>query len=61
MGDIIGENQETFIYQLRENVKTTSSIRGQLIDGLLTSCRFYCENPLADSVAMRIFLSQKNL
>lgn len=61
VGDIIGENQETFIYQLRENVKTTSSIRGQLIDGLLTSCRFYCENPLADSVAMRIFLSQKNL
>lgn len=49
--NILGEEQgEVFMYELRKKITTNSSIRGQLIEGILTTCDEVCETPFVDKL-----------
>jgi hypothetical protein len=41
---------DQFIYQLRERLNSSATIRRQLIDGILQTCERRCVNPFADKV-----------
>ena len=56
---ILGEKEATqFIYSLRSEITTNSSIRNELIEGILNTCERSCKNPFIDKVSI---LKQLNL
>jgi hypothetical protein len=62
MKNILGENQgEAFMYQLRNKVTTNSTIRGELIDGLLQTCDEVCDTPFVDKINMLKALNLKGI
>lgn len=62
MKNILGENQgEAFMYQLRKKVTTNSTIRGELIDGLLQTCDEVCDTPFVDKINMLKRLNLKGI
>lgn len=43
---VVGKkNGQIMLYNVRENIETDSTIRGQLLEGILGSCKKHCENP----------------
>jgi hypothetical protein len=48
---IVGEEKgEAFMFELRRKITTNSSIRGQLIEGILQTCDEMCDNPFVDKL-----------
>lgn len=53
MDKIVGTDKgEAFMYELRKKLTTNSSIRGQLIEGILQTCDEECETPFVDKLKM---------
>lgn len=49
--NILGEKEgEAFMFELRKNLTTNSTIRGELIEGLLITCDDKCEQPFVDKL-----------
>ncbi len=49
--NILGEEKgEAFMFDLRKRLTTNSTIRGQLIDGILKTCDAVCEQPFVDKI-----------
>jgi hypothetical protein len=62
MKKAVGEDKgEAFMFELRKNVTTNSSIRGQLIEGLLQTCDEVCTNPFIDKIRIRKALNLKKI
>jgi hypothetical protein len=48
---IVGdEKSPQFVYSLREKINTNSTIRKQLIEGILKTCETNCASPFVDRV-----------
>lgn len=51
--NILGEEKgEAFMFDLRKRLTTSSTIRGQLIDGILKTCDAVCTNPFIDKITI---------
>lgn len=62
MGKIVGEDKgEDFMFQLRKKVTTNSSIRGQLIEGILDTCEEECTTPFVDKIRILKALNLKGI
>lgn len=62
MKSIVGEkNADQFMYEMRKRLTTNSSIRGELIDGLLGACEASCENPFRDKLRILKSLNAKGI
>jgi hypothetical protein len=62
MDRIIGKDSgEEFMFELRKKLRTDSSIRGQLIDGLLDTCDEVCVSPFVDKLRMLKALNLKKI
>ena len=48
---IIGQEKgEAFMYELRKSLTTNSSIRGELVEGIITTCEKVCTSPFIDKL-----------
>ncbi len=48
---IIGQEKgEAFMYELRKSLTTNSSIRGELVEGIITTCEKVCASPFIDKL-----------
>lgn len=62
MGKIVGEDKgEDFMFELRKKVTTNSSIRGQLIEGILDTCEEECTTPFVDKIRILKALNLKGI
>ncbi len=62
MGKIVGEDKgEDFMFELRKKVTTNSSIRGQLIEGILNTCEEECTTPFVDKIRILKALNLKGI
>lgn len=62
MKSIVGEDKgEAFMYELRKQVTTNSSIRGELIEGLLNTCDEMCELPFNDKLRILKALNSRKI
>ena len=49
--NILGEEKgEAFMFELRKRLTTNSTIRGELIDGILQTCDSVCDQPFIDKI-----------
>lgn len=49
--NILGEEKgETFMFELRKKLTTNSTIRGQLVEGILETCEESCATPFLDKL-----------
>ncbi len=54
MKNIVGQDLgEAFMFELRKKVTTNSSIRTELIEGILQTCKEMCPNPFIDTVRIQ--------
>jgi hypothetical protein len=62
MKKIVGEEQGTeFMYALRNKLTTNSSIRNELVEGILNTCDEMCEMPFNDKLRILKALNLKGL
>lgn len=62
MKSIVGEDKgEAFMYELRKQITTNSSIRGELIDGLLNTCDEMCKLPFNDKLRILKALNSRKI
>jgi hypothetical protein len=62
MKKIVGkEKGENFMFELRKKITTNSSIRGQLIEGILQTCDEQCESPFVDKLKILKALNLKGI
>jgi len=62
MEKILGEEKgEFFMYELRKKVDTNSSIRGELVEGILQTCDENCKSPFTDKIKILKSLNLKGL
>lgn len=62
MKKIVGEEKGTaFMFELRKKLTTNSSIRGQLIEGILQTCEEMCDSPFVDRLRIFKALNLKGL
>ena len=62
MKNILGEEKgEAFMFELRNKLTTNSSIRGQLIEGLLQTCDEVCTTPFVDKLKMQKALNLRGI
>jgi hypothetical protein len=61
VGVVVGDEQEQFIYALRREVTTDSTIRGQLVDGILKTCKNLCDDPFNKRIQLLKLLHFKKL
>lgn len=60
--NILGESQgEKFMFELRKKLTTNSTIRGQLIEGLLQTCEEQCEYPFLDKIRILKSLNMRGM
>lgn len=60
--NILGEQEgEAFMFQLRQKLTTNSSIRSELIDGLLKTCDELCKSPFNDKLRILKALNARGL
>jgi hypothetical protein len=60
--DILGEKEgEAFMFHLRQKINTNSSIRGELIEGLLKTCDEVCKSPFNDKLKILKALNARGL
>lgn len=59
---ILGEKKgEEVVYKLREKINTNSTIRGQLMEGLIQTCEENCDAPFVDKLRILKSLNQKGI
>lgn len=58
---IIGEKTPEFIYAMRTKLTTNASIRRELIDSILDTCRERCEEPFEQRVRILNMLNSKGI
>lgn len=62
MGKIVGEDKgDAFMYELRKKLTTNSTIRGQLIEGLIETCDEQCESPFVDKLRILKALDHRKI
>lgn len=62
MDKIVGEEKgEAFMYELRKKLTTNSTIRGQLIEGILETCEEQCTTPFVDKIRILKSLNLKGI
>lgn len=62
MKNILGEEKgEAFMYDLRKRLTTNSTIRGQLVDGLIKTCEAVCDRPFIDKINILKALNLKGI
>lgn len=62
MKKIVGEEKgELFMFELRKKLTTNSSIRNQLVEGLLETCDEQCESPFVDRLKILKSLNHKGI
>lgn len=62
MKKIVGEEKgELFMFELRKKLTTNSSIRNQLVEGLLDTCDEECESPFVDRLKILKSLNHKGI
>lgn len=60
--NILGEQKgESFMFELRKRVTTNSTIRGQLIDGILSTCEAVCDQPFIDKIKILSALNVRGI
>jgi len=60
--NILGENKgELFMFELRKRVSTNSTIRGQLIDGIISTCDAVCDRPFIDKIKILSALNVRGI
>ena len=51
--NILGEEKgEAFMFDLRKRLTTNSTIRGELVEGILKTCDAVCDHPFIDKIAL---------
>ncbi|MGK0367908.1 MAG: hypothetical protein ACI9QD_001048 [Thermoproteota archaeon] len=59
---ILGDKKaQSFMFKLRTKINSSASIRHQLIDGLLDSCRELCSSPSVDRIKILKMLDGKGI
>ena len=59
---IVGEDRgEAFMFELRKSLTTNSSIRGQLIEGILKTCKKLCGDPFTDKLRIHRALHSRGI
>ena len=62
MRNILGEEKgAAFMYELRKKITTNSSIRGELVEGILTTCDEVCETPFVDKLKIQKALNLRGI
>lgn len=62
MKKIVGEEKgDLFMFELRKKLTTNSSIRNQLVEGLLQTCEEQCESPFVDRLKILKSLNHKGI
>lgn len=62
MGKIVGEHKgDAFMYELRKKLTTNSTIRGQLVEGLIETCDEHCDSPFVDKLRILKALDHKKI
>lgn len=61
VSDVVKVDQEIFIYELRNEVSTDSSIRVQLVDGILKTCKKMCDDPFNKRIQLLKLLHFKKM
>jgi hypothetical protein len=62
MDRVVGEEKgEGFMYELRKKLTTNSTIRGQLIEGILGTCEEQCTTPFLDKLRILKALNLKGI
>ncbi len=56
-----GEIENQFIYQMTQNLTTSSSIKDGLINSALKTCKTLCKNPSNDRLGLYKLFNSKNL
>jgi hypothetical protein len=60
--NILGEEKgEAFMYDLRKRLTTNSTIRGQLVEGLIKTCETVCDRPFIDKINILKALNLKGI
>lgn len=59
---ILGDQEATkFVYALRGEITTNSSIRNELIEGILKTCETSCSNPFIDKISILQHLNLRGI
>ncbi|HXH31568.1 MAG TPA: hypothetical protein VNJ01_12190 [Bacteriovoracaceae bacterium] len=62
MKRIVGaENGDAFMYELRKKLTTSATIKGQLIEGILQTCKRLCKDPFSDKLKIQKALHFKGI
>lgn len=62
MGKIVGEDKgDAFMFELRKKLTTNSTIRGQLVEGLIETCDEQCDSPFTDKIRILKALNNKKI
>lgn len=62
MDKVVGKDRgENFMFELRKKLTTNSSIRGQLIEGILQTCDEQCTTPFVDKLRILKALNLKGI
>lgn len=62
MSKVVGAKEgESFMFDLRKKLTTNSTIRGQLIQGLLDNCDDVCKEPFNTKIRMQKALNSKGI
>jgi hypothetical protein len=62
MERVLGEEKgEAFMFELRKKITTNSSIRGQLVEGILQTCDEQCTTPFVDKLRLLKALNLKGI
>lgn len=62
MDRVLGEEKgEAFMFELRKKITTNSSIRGQLVEGILQTCDEQCTTPFVDKLRLLKALNLKGI
>jgi len=57
----LGNNNDKFIFNLRKNIDANGTIRDDLVNSIMATCRANCKNPLTDSYSLYLLFDKKGL
>lgn len=61
VGDTVGKDRENFfMYELSSRINTNASIRDDLLNATLETCRDFCANPFNDRIGLYNLYNSKN-
>jgi hypothetical protein len=60
--NILGQDKgEAFMYELRNKISTNSTIRGELVEGLIKTCEEVCKDPFNDKITILKALNSRGI